>query len=77
MANEYKMARGERIQMTDAEQQRVNTMREEENVKKDARAWLDGRLAGYGNISDQLDEIFHDIDAWKTRIAKVKSDNPK
>jgi hypothetical protein len=31
----------------------------------------------YGNIGDQLDEIFKDIDAWKTRIAKVKSDNPK
>ena len=31
----------------------------------------------YGDIGSQLDEIYHDIDAWKTRIAKVKSDNPK
>ncbi len=31
----------------------------------------------YGDIGDQLDEIFKDIDAWKTRIKKIKDDNPK
>jgi hypothetical protein len=31
----------------------------------------------YGNIGDQLDEIYKDIDAWKTRIKKIKDDNPK
>jgi hypothetical protein len=31
----------------------------------------------YGNIGDQLDEIFKDIDAWKARIQKIKTDNPK
>lgn len=31
----------------------------------------------YGNIGDQLDEIFKNIDAWKTRIQKIKTDNPK
>ena len=35
------------------------------------------RRTAYGDIGDQLDEIYKDIDAWKTRIAKVKSDNPK
>ena len=35
------------------------------------------RKSAYGNIGDQLDEIYKDIDAWKTRIAKIKSDNPK
>ena len=35
------------------------------------------RRSAYGDIGDQLDEIYKDIDAWKTRIAKVKSDNPK
>ena len=35
------------------------------------------RRNAYGDIGDQLDEIYKDIDAWKTRIAKVKSDNPK
>ena len=31
----------------------------------------------YGNIGDQLDEIYHDIDAWKTRIQGIKDNNPK
>ena len=35
------------------------------------------RKAAYGDIGDQLDEIFKDIDAWKTRIQAVKDANPK
>jgi hypothetical protein len=35
------------------------------------------RRAEYGTWGDQLDEIYHDIEAWKTRIAGVKSKNPK
>jgi len=35
------------------------------------------RREAYGSWNDQLDEIYHDIEAWKTRIAGVKSDNPK
>jgi len=35
------------------------------------------RKAAYGDIGDQLDEIYKDIDAWKARIKKVKDDNPK
>ena len=31
----------------------------------------------YGDIGDQLDEIYKDIDAWKARIKKIKDDNPK
>ena len=31
----------------------------------------------YGDIGDQLDEIYKDIDAWKARIAQIKADNPK
>ena len=31
----------------------------------------------YGSWNDQLDEIYHDIEAWKTRIAGIKSNNPK
>ena len=31
----------------------------------------------YGDIGDQLDEIYHDIDAWKTRIQGIKTNNPK
>ena len=35
------------------------------------------RRQAYGSWNDQLDEIFHDIDAWKTRIQGVKDNNPK
>ena len=35
------------------------------------------RRAAYGDIGEQLDEIYHDIDAWKTRIKAVKDANPK
>ena len=35
------------------------------------------RKISYGNLADQLDEIYHDIDAWKTRIKKIKDDTPK
>ena len=32
----------------------------------------------YGSWQSQLEEIYDDgIDSWKTRIAKVKTDNPK
>ena len=44
----------------------------ESNVRVDAT-----RRQAYGSWQDQLDEIYHDIEAWKTRIAGVKSDNPK
>jgi len=35
------------------------------------------RKSAYGNIGDQLDEIYKDIDAWKTRIQSIKDANPK
>ena len=36
------------------------------------------RKAAYGSWETQLEEIYDDgIDSWKTRIAKVKTDNPK
>ncbi len=44
----------------------------ESNAQVDAT-----RREAYGSWNDQLDEIYHDIEAWKTRIAGVKSDNPK
>ena len=44
----------------------------------DSNANVDAtRRQAYGSWNDQLDEIYHDIEAWKTRIAGVKSNNPK
>jgi len=35
------------------------------------------RRSAYGDIGDQLDEIYKDIDAWKARIKSIKDANPK
>ena len=35
------------------------------------------RKKAYGDIGDQLDEIFKDIEAWKTRIQAIKDANAK
>ena len=43
---------------------------------KDTR-YMDSRRAAYGEWGDQLDEIFHDIDAWRSRISAVKAAHPK
>jgi len=44
----------------------------------EANAQVDAtRRQAYGDIGEQLDEIYHDIDAWRTRIQGIKTDNPK
>ena len=35
------------------------------------------RRVAYGDIGDQLDEIYKDMDAWKARIKSIKDANPK
>ena len=35
------------------------------------------RKSAYGDIGEQLDEIYKDIDAWKARIKSIKDANPK
>jgi len=44
----------------------------ESNAQVDAT-----RRSQYGSWGDQLDEIYHDIEAWKTRIQTIKDNNPK
>jgi hypothetical protein len=44
----------------------------ESNAQVDAT-----RRQAYGSWNDQLDEIYHDIDAWKARIQGIKDNNPK
>ena len=75
----YKLVNGERIQLTAEEE----AQRDQEEADWEAGAF-DRAIASsrqrrnaYGSWNEQLDEIYHDIDAWKARIAKVKSDNPK
>ena len=47
------------------------------NTEESNNAVRATRKAAYGDIGDQLDEIYKDIDAWKARIKKIKDDNPK
>ena len=47
------------------------------NTKESNNAVRATRKAAYGDIGDQLDEIYKNIDAWKARIKKIKDDNPK
>jgi hypothetical protein len=35
------------------------------------------RKLAYGDIGEQLDEIYKDIDAWKARIKAIKDKYPK
>jgi hypothetical protein len=44
----------------------------------EANAQVDAtRRSQYGSWNDQLDEIYHDIEAWKARIQTIKDNNPK
>jgi len=54
-----------------AEYETAGNTEESNNAIKATRKKL------YGDIGDQLDEIYKDIDAWKARIKKIKDDNPK
>jgi hypothetical protein len=54
----------------DAQETKANTA--ESNATVDAT-----RRSAYGDIGEQLDEIYHDIDAWRTRIQGIKTANPK
>jgi len=47
------------------------------NIEESNNAVKSTRRKLYGNIGDQLDEIYKNIDAWKARIKKIKDDNPK
>ena len=35
------------------------------------------RRTEYGSWNDQLDEIYHDMDAWKARLLTIKNSNQK
>jgi hypothetical protein len=61
-------------QPTDAQLSAQETAANTEEANNIVRAT---RKAAYGDIGDQLDEIYKDIDAWKARIKSIKDNNPK
>ena len=61
-------------QPTDAQLSAHESAANKEEANNQVRAT---RRAAYGDIGDQLDEIYKDIDAWKARIKSIKDANPK
>ena len=47
------------------------------NTEESNNAVRNTRRIAYGDIGEQLDEIYKDIDAWKARIKSIKDANPK
>jgi exosome complex RNA-binding protein Rrp4 len=61
-------------QPTDAQLSAQESAADTEEANNIVRAT---RKAAYGDIGEQLDEIYKDIDAWKARIKSIKDANPK
>ena len=61
-------------QPTDAQLSEHETAANTEEANNTVRST---RRTAYGDIGEQLDEIYKDIDAWKARIKSIKDANPK
>ena len=57
--------------------EQLNALASEATKLSNNTAIRSTRKLAYGDIGEQLDEIYKDIDAWKARIKKIKDDNPK
>ena len=88
MAHTHKLVDGVKVDLTAEEISELNAKDEIENKKiADAKTIYDNNkyqrdreaeyLSTLGNWQDQLDMIYHDIEAWKAKIKKIKDDNPK
>ena len=61
-------------QPTDAQLSAQETAANKEEANAQVRST---RRTAYGDIGEQLDEIYKDIDSWKARIKSIKDANPK
>ena len=61
-------------QPTDAQLSAQESAANTEEANNNVRAT---RKASYGDIGEQLDEIYKDINTWKARIKSIKDANPK
>ena len=58
--------------------QRTAAQKEDTIIIEDKPAWLVGREAAYGPLGQQIEYITeHGLDAWQTKVAQIKADNPK
>lgn len=81
MSTKYKLFNGERIALSDDESNQMNADVKKTNAERDARAWLDGRLADYPPIAEQLDMQYWDsingTSLWADLITEIKAKYPK
>ena len=61
-------------QPTDAQLSAQETAANKEEANNVVRST---RRTAYGDIGEQLDEIYKDIDSWKARIKSIKDAHPK
>ena len=61
-------------QPTEAQLSAQETAANKEEANNQVRST---RRTAYGDIGEQLDEIYKDIDSWKARIKSIKDANPK
>ena len=61
-------------QPTDAQLSAQESAANTEEANNQVRAT---RKAAYGDIGEQLDEIYKNIDSWRVRIKSIKDANPK
>jgi hypothetical protein len=64
----------EKAKPTDAQLNALSS--QAETLESNSQVDTTRRMA-YGSWNDQLDEIYHNIDAWKARIQAIKDSNAK
>ena len=76
--NVFKLVDGERIELTEPENETrlAKSVAAQEN--QNAGAWLQRRLAEYPSMADQLDNLYHNgLESWRADIAAIKLRHPK
>jgi len=61
-------------QPTDAQLSAQESAANKEEANNQVRST---RRTAYGDIGEQLDEIYKNINSWKARIKSIKDNNPK
>jgi hypothetical protein len=57
-------------------QEQLDAVEDEANTYEANQSVDAERQASYGTWREQLDEIYHNIDTWKTRIKSIKDNKP-
>ena len=58
-------------------EEQLDTFEAEATIIESNKQVITTRRKEYGSWNDQLDEIYHDMDAWKARLQTIKTNNPK